>query len=141
VHPAVALVSEADWALRQLIQGALGEAGFETLDSASFVEFDLKLRSRRFRQAPHALLVLADVMSSRWQPALESLGALRVESGLSQPHVVLTREFGVPTREALPELGGCTVAAVLEKPFDFGLLQAIAIRCRTSGCTALGGAA
>lgn len=137
---AVALISEPDWAMRELMKRALSEAGFETLDSSTFVEFDLKLRSRRLRSAPRALLVLSDVMSSRSQPALSALSALRVAEELVEAQVVLTREFGSPSREAPQNLGGCTVAAVLEKPFDLTLFQAIAYRCRTSVATEEGGA-
>lgn len=138
---AVALISEPDWALRELMKRALSEAGFETLDSSNFVEFDLKLRSRRLRTAPRALLVLSDVMSSRSQPSLSALSTLRAEGELVQPQVVLTREFGSPSREAPRDLGGCAVAAVLEKPFDFVLFQAIAYRYRTGSVTEEGGAA
>lgn len=129
---AVALISEPDWALRELMKRALRDAGFETLDSGSFVEFDLKLRSRSLRTASRALLVLADVLSSRSQPAISALAELRAADDLLQPQVVLTREFGSDSLEPPRALGGCTVAAVLEKPFDFSLFQAIAYRCRTS---------
>lgn len=118
--------------MRELMKRALSEAGFETLDSASFVEFDLKLRSRRLRTAPRALLVMADVLSTRSEPSLSALAALRVAEELVEPQVVLTREFGTPSQETPRDLGGCTVAAILEKPFDLGLFQAIAYRCRTS---------
>lgn len=138
----MALISEADLAMRELMKRALAEVGFETLDSSSFVELDLKLRSHRLRDASSALLVLGDVMSSRSQPALAALAALRAGSALREPQVVLTREFGALSREAPRELGGCKVAAVLEKPFDFTLLQAIASRCCTSAAPQeLGGAA
>ncbi|RYZ02021.1 MAG: hypothetical protein EOO73_33405 [Myxococcales bacterium] len=128
---AVALISEPDWAMRELMKRALTEAGFETLDSASPLELELKLRSPRLRTAPRALLVLADALCSRSQTALAALAALRAESELGEPQVLLTREFGTSPAEAPRDLGGCTVAAVLEKPFDFSLFQAIAYRCRT----------
>ncbi|MDF3064649.1 MAG: hypothetical protein K0R38_250 [Polyangiaceae bacterium] len=118
--------------MRDLMKRALSEAGFATLDSSSFVELDLKLRSRLLRTAPRALLVLADVMSSRCQPSLAALAALRLEDELDEAQVVLTREFGSASSDAPRDLGGCTVAAVLEKPFDLTLFQAIAYRCRTA---------
>lgn len=118
--------------MRDLMKRALSEAGFATLDSSSFVELDLKLRSRLLRTAPRALLVLADVMSARCQPSLAALAALRLEDELQEAQVVLTREFGSAPRDAPRDLGGCTVAAVLEKPFDLTLFQAIAYRCRTA---------
>lgn len=129
---AVALISEPDWAMRELMKRALQDAGFETLDSSSFVEFALKLRSRSLRTAPRALLVLADVLSSRSQSAIFALAEVRAADALLEPQVVLTREFGSDQQEPPRDLGGCTVAAVLEKPFDFSLFQAIAYRCRTS---------
>jgi hypothetical protein len=110
---------------------ALSEAGFETLETATPLELDLKLRSRRVRSAPRALVVLANILSSRSRPALSALANLRVEEGLLEPQVVLTREFGSASQDMPGELGGCPVAAVLEKPFDLGVLQAIAFRCRT----------
>ncbi|HEX2678980.1 MAG TPA: hypothetical protein VHM19_20160, partial [Polyangiales bacterium] len=73
---------------------ALRDAGFETLDSGSFVEFDLKLRSRSLRTASRALLVLADVLSSRSQSSISALAELRAAEDRLQPQVVLTREFG-----------------------------------------------
>lgn len=110
---------------------ALAEAGFETLETTTPLELDLKLRSRRLRTAPRALVVLADILSSGSRPALSTLAKLRAEEDLLGPQLVLTREFGSPARDMPAELGGCIVAAVLEKPFDLALLQAIAFRCRT----------
>jgi hypothetical protein len=133
VNTAVALISEPDWAMRELMKGALAEAGFETLDSSSLMEFDLKLQSSLLRSAPRALLVMADVTCSRSQPALAQLAALRLAGELLEPQVVLTREFGTPAGLSPHELGGCPVAAVLEKPFDLWVFQEIAFRCRTCG--------
>ncbi len=135
---AVALISEPDWAMRELMRRALEDAGFETLDSSSFVEFGLKLQSRRLRTAPRALLVLADTMSSRSQPVISALAAQRVAGDLQEPELLLTREFGSTAQDAPRDIGGCRVAAVLEKPFDFSLFQAIAYRCRTSSSAAHG---
>ena len=128
---AVALISEPDEAMRELMTRALSEAGFETLETSTPLDLDLKLRSRRLRTAPHALVVLADILSSRYRPVLAALAKLRVEGELLEPQLVLTREFGTLCRDVPRELGGCAVSAVLEKPFDFAQLQAIAFRCRT----------
>jgi CheY-like chemotaxis protein len=141
VDKAVALISEPDWAMRELMKRALRDAGFETLDSGSFVEFDLKLRSRSLRTASCALLVLADVLSSRSQPAISALAELRAADELLEPQVMLTREFGSDQQEPPRDLGGCTIAAVLDKPFDLALFQAIAYRYRTSSAPSEGAGA
>ncbi len=132
VERAVALVFEADWALRELLKRTLREAGFEVLESSTFVEFDLRLRLRALRAAGRALLVLGDVIATRSEPSIRALAAQRVEDGLGRPQLVVTREMGALPGEGYEQLGDCNVIATLEKPFDLSLLQAMAFRFRTA---------
>lgn len=48
------------------------------------------------------------------------------------PQVLMTCEFGTIKSCPRPEFSDCTSVGLLEKPFDFALLQGIAYRCRTT---------
>lgn len=131
MQQAVALVADSNWAMRELMRRTVETAGFLVLESADVQQLDVALRTQLFATAPRALLVVSATLLEENGDALSRLGEQRAATGLSPPHVILTCEFGALAETPLSDLSGCVAAGVLEKPFDFGLLQGIAYRCRT----------
>ena len=117
--------------MRELMRRTVETAGFLVLESANVQQLDVALRTPLFATAPRTLLVVSATLLDEHRDALARLGKQRASAGLSPPHVVLTCEFGALVETPPGDLSGCIPAGVLEKPFDFGLLQGIAYRCRT----------
>jgi len=101
------------------------------LESANAQQLEVALRTTLFATAPRALLVVSATLVDKARDVLSSLGKQRESAGLSLPHVILTCEFGALAEAPRGNLSGCIPAGMLEKPFDFALLQGIAYRCRT----------
>ena len=131
VQQAVALVADSNWAMRELMRRTVETAGFWVLESANVQQLDVALRTPLFATAPRALLVVSVTLLDEHGDALSRLGKQRAATRLSPPHVLLTCEFGALGETPQGDLSGCIFAGMLEKPFDFGLLQGIAYRCRT----------
>ncbi|HEX2872463.1 MAG TPA: hypothetical protein VHP33_14440 [Polyangiaceae bacterium] len=117
--------------MRELMRRTVETAGFWVLESANVQQLDVALRTPLFATAPRTLLVVSAALLDEHRDALARLGKQRASAGLSPPHVILTCEFGALAETSPGDLSGCIPAGVLEKPFDFGLLQGIAYRCRT----------
>mgnify|MGYP001555396590 CR=1 FL=1 len=130
MQQAVALVADSNWAMRELMRRTVETAGFLVLESANIQQLDVALRTQLFTTLPRVLLVVSVTLLDGGD-ALSRLGEQRASTGLSPPHVILTCEFGALAETSPGDLSGCISAGVLEKPFDFGLLQGIAYRCRT----------
>lgn len=131
VQQAVALVADSNWAMRELMRRTIEGAGFMVLESANAPQLEVALRMRLFATAPRALLVVSATLIDKARDVLSSLSKQRASAGFSLPHVVLTCEFGALAETPPDDLSGCFPAGMLEKPFDFALLQGIAYRCRT----------
>lgn len=131
MQQAVALVADSNWAMRELMRRTIEAVGFWVLESANGQQLDVALRTPLFATAPRALVVLSATLLDEHGDVLSRLGKQRASAGLSSPHVILTCEFGALAETPPSELSGCISAGMLEKPFDFGLLQGIAYRCRT----------
>ena len=131
VQQAVALVADSNWAMRELMRRTIESTGFWVLESANAHQLDATLQAPLFGTAPRALLVISATLLDEPRDVLSRLGKQRVSAGLPPPHVILTCEFGALAETPLGDLSGCIRAGMLEKPFDFGLLQGIAYRCRT----------
>jgi hypothetical protein len=131
VQQAVALVADSNWAMRELMRRTVETAGFWVLESANVQQLDVALRTPFFATAPRALLVVSATLLDEHRDVLSRLGRQRASTDLLPPHVILTCEFGALAETSPGDLCGCIPAGVLEKPFDFGLLQGIAYRCRT----------
>jgi hypothetical protein len=131
VQQAVALVADSNWAMRELMRRTIEAAGFWVLESANGQQLDVALRTTLFAGAPRVLVVVSATLLDEHGDALSRLGKQRASTALSPPHVILTCEFGALVETPPGDLSGCISAGILEKPFDFGLLQGIAYRCRT----------
>ncbi len=131
VQQTVALVVDSNWAMRELMRRTIEAAGFWVLESANGQQLEVALRTPFFATAPRALVVVSATLLDEHGDVLSRLGKHRASAGLSPPHVILTCEFGALAEMPPGDLSGCIPAGVLEKPFDFGLLQGIAYRCRT----------
>jgi hypothetical protein len=118
--------------MRELMRRAIEGAGFLVLESATAQQLEVALRTRLFAAAPRALLVVSATLVVTAGHLLSSLCRQRVAGNLSLPHVVLTCEFGALAETPSADLAGCIPEGMLEKPFDFALLQGIAHRCGTS---------
>lgn len=131
VQQAVALVADSNWAMRELMRRTIQGAGFMVLESANAPQLEVALRMRLLATAPRALLVVSATLLDEARDVLLSLSKQRASTGFSLPHVILTCEFGALAETPRGDLSGCIPAGMLEKPFDFALLQGIAYRCRT----------
>ena len=103
------------------------------LVSANAAQLEVALRMRLFAAAPRALLVVSARLIDEARDALSSLSMQRASTGFSPPHVILTCEFGALAETPRGDLSGCIPAGMLEKPFDFALLQGIATAVAGSG--------
>lgn len=128
---AVALVADSNWAMRELMRRTIEGAGFMVLESGTAQQLEVALRTSLFATAPRALLVVSASLLDKARDALSTLGKQRAALEFSPPHVILTCEFGALAETPRCDLSGCIPAGMLEKPFDFALLQGIAYRCRT----------
>jgi hypothetical protein len=117
--------------MRELMRRTIEGAEFMVLESGNAQQFEVALRTSLFVTAPRALLVVSASLIEKARDALSTLGRQRAALGFSLPHVILTCEFGALADAPRGDLSGCVQAGILEKPFDFALLQGIADRCRT----------
>jgi hypothetical protein len=131
VLQALAVVAEPDSALRELIRRTIEGAGFVVLEVATQQHLDVVLRTRAAAVAPRVMLILPTTMVASCSPAVADWVAQRATYRCAPPCLLLTCEFGTLTEVPSPELDGCVSAGVLEKPFDFALLQGVAYRFRT----------
>jgi len=129
---AVALVVDSNWAMRELMRRTLEGVAFMVLESGTAEQVEVALRTPLFVTAPRALLVVSASLIDDGRAVLSSLGQRRAALGFAPPHIALTCEFGAASEAPQGELSGCVSAGILEKPFDFALLQDIAYRCRTA---------
>lgn len=131
MHP-VALVADSNWAMRELMRRTIEGAGFVVLESANARQLEIALRMPLLVAAPRALLVVSATLADKARDVLVSLGKQRASLGFPLPHIILTCEFGALAEAPRDAPSGCISAGMLEKPFDFALLQGIASRCHTS---------
>lgn len=125
------MLAEPDRALRQLMQGALVNAGYEVYETAKVAQVELTLRLRSVYSASHLLYVLAEQLATACEHAISAAALERARRGLPDAQVILVREFGALSTSALSER---SVRRVLEKPFDLSELGEAAFECR--GCFA-----
>lgn len=137
VHDPLALIADPDWAMRELMRRTLEQVGYAVVQSSNSLELDAALRARAGRSTPCVLLVVSGTLALASREVIDALADHRVEAGLPPPYVLLTCEFGTLNTCIRPELPRCVAVGLLEKPFDFGLLQGIAYRCRTAGSMGL----
>jgi hypothetical protein len=131
VQQAVALIADADWGMRALMRRALQGAGFIVLEGADTSQFDVAVQNPMVVAAPRVLLVVSATLLAKANGVLATLVQQRTSLDHVLPYVILTCEFGALGETPELDFSGCISAGILEKPFDFGLLQGIAHRCRT----------
>jgi hypothetical protein len=131
VQQAVALVADSDWAMRALMRRTIESAGFVVMESADRSQVDAALRARLVLTAHSALLVVSSLLVESASGAISTLAKERAIVGCAFPHLLFTCEFGALAEAPRPDLFECIPAGILEKPFDFAVLQGIAYRCRT----------
>jgi CheY-like chemotaxis protein len=132
VHEPLALVADPDWAMRELMLRTVEQAGYSVLECASSLHLNAALRTRASRTASSVFLVTSAAIASGSAELLSILGKERSGTGRSLPQVLVTCEFGTLKSAPRPEFSDCVSVGLLEKPFDFSLLQGIAYRCRTT---------
>jgi hypothetical protein len=132
VHEALALVADSDWAMRELMRRTLEQVGYSILECSSSLDLNAALRSRASRAASCIFLVTSAAIALGSGDLLSGLGKERRSTGRSLPQVLVTCEFGTLKSSPCPEFPECISVGLLEKPFDFSLLQGIAYRCRTT---------
>lgn len=120
--PARILLAEDDIALRQLIAGALRQAGYQVVEAGDGVEAVGRAQPWTFRGEPidPPDLVVSDVRMPGWS-GLDALRILR--AGAAPPPIVLMTAFGSPeTHDLAARLGA---AYVFDKPFAVDDLVAV----------------
>lgn len=132
MQQAVALVGEQDRALRELMRGALQRAGYSVIEAGGAAQLEATLRSRHLTSTPRVLLVVCIAMCAGSSDVVVGFTRRRASLGHPAPHILLTCEFGTLGHSALPEVGLCISAGILEKPFELALLQSVAARCQMS---------
>ena len=132
MHEALALVADPDWAMRELMRRTLEHVGFSVLECSSSLDLNAGLRTRASRAAACVFLVTSSAIVLGSGDLLSALGKERGSTGRSLPQVLVTCEFGTLKSCPRPEFSECVSVGLLEKPFDFSLLQGIAYRCRTT---------
>ena len=132
MHEPLALVADPDWAMRELMRRTLDQAGYSVIECSSSLQLDAALRTRASRCTSCVLVVTSGAIALASRELVSSLGKERASMGRQLPHVLVTCEFGTIKTCARPEFTDCVSVGLLEKPFDFGLLQGIAYRCRTT---------
>jgi hypothetical protein len=131
VQAAVALIADADWGMRALMRRAVQTAGFVVLEGASNAQLEVALQNPMIVTAPRALMVVSATLMAGAGRVLATLVQQRTSSRQVLPYLILTCEFGALGETPELDFGGCISAGILEKPFDFALLQGLAYRCRT----------
>jgi hypothetical protein len=131
VPQAVALIADSDWGMRALMRRALQGTGFIVPEGASTSQVDVALQNPMVVAAPRVLLVVSATLLSKANGVLATLVQQRTSLEQVLPYVILTCEFGALGETPELDFCGCISAGILEKPFDFALLQGIAYRCRT----------
>ena len=132
MHEPLALVADPDWAMRELMLRTVERAGYSVLECASSLHLNAALRTRASRSASCVFLVTSAAIALGSGDLLSDLGKERRSTGRLLPQVLVTCEFGTIKSCPRPEFSDCVSVGLLEKPFDFTLLQGIAYRCRTT---------
>jgi hypothetical protein len=134
---ALAIVAEADWAMRELMRRTLDGVGFRVEQCASSLQLERALDVNAVMVAHHVLVVAANALAAPNRALISDASRARAAGGRAPIHVALTCEFGALMSCAEPHYAHCFAAGLLEKPFDFNLLAGVAYRCRTAGSVSL----
>ena len=122
-----ALITERDNALRELMLDVLRKAEYDVRECSTALDLELELRSL-YLAADCVLFVLNADVAAACLGELSLVASARSSAGLARAQVIYTCEFGALRQP--PDLGGCDLAGLFEKPFDLDELGRVARACR-----------